>query len=178
MRNKCLLFKPPSLCVVLRWSSSSWRRVLWTRFLPPIIVSSLRIGLAWILSSPLFLCHHFLTMDVRELTGSGFLFFFSIVFIKENWSTRTDKGSFLQDRLSFTNEIFMMTRCLAIVTTPACKGRRETQGGVSPRDSAKRKTSLTNTASPSPMKFLVSGKENVYWGSGHVGWNYLIAGGE
>ena len=64
---------------------------------------------------------------------------------------------------SFTDEIFMMTHCLAIVTRSAFIRKSGTQGGISPGDAAKRKTSLMNTASASLMKFLlVLGKENIY----------------
>lgn len=81
------------------------------------------------------------------------------------------------NRLFFTNEIFMMMCCLAMVTSSPCVGKNDTQGDVSPGDTTKGKTSLRNTACVSLMKsVLVSGKENVYWGNDHVGWNNLTVG--
>lgn len=141
------------------------KTILWIGFFFPIISSN--YCHAWILrifylitlsSAP----HH----RCQGMKGT----WISIIFIKESWNTRTDEGWLLWDRRSFADEIFMMTCCLAMVTRSACICKSETQGGISPGDATKRKTSLMNTASASLMKFLLGlGKENVYWRNGQVG---------
>ena len=97
--------------------------------------------------------------------NTGLVSFWSlppISFVRESRSARRAGGWLLGTRFSFADEIFMLTRCLAIVTGAACIYKRETQGGISLGNTAKRKPSLMNTAPASLMEFLpVSGKENV-----------------
>lgn len=154
MRNEWPSLKLPSQCYFIR---ATLGHLSFVYFLNSAIV------IVWVLTFPL---DSFIISALSWMSGNtevaSFCSFYPIPFVRENWSTRQAEGRLLGTRLSFTDEIFMLTRCLAMVTRAACVCKRETQGGISLGNTAKRKLSLMNTAPASLMKFLpVSGQKNV-----------------